>query len=71
MKAALYILHYILFTHYLGISFSSRIQEPIHVYLHQLDASDIEGYTNAVPSKKSQEHHITTYSDACWCRTSQ
>ena len=40
MKAALYVLHYIHFTYDYGISFSSRTQEPIHVYLHHPDVSD-------------------------------
>ena len=66
MKAALYVLHYINSTHNFGISLPSRFQEPIHMFLHQLDAFDVKAFTNTVLSKKDREHYLTTYSDACW-----
>ena len=66
MKAALYVLHYIHSTHDFGITFSSRPQQPIHMYLHQPDASDIEAFTDAVPLKKGREHHLITYIATYW-----
>ena len=66
MKAALYVLQYIYSTHNFGISFSFRNKQPIHVYRHQPDESDIEAFSDAVPPKKGQEHLMTTYSNACW-----
>ena len=65
MKAALYVLQYNHSMHDSGISFSSRNKKPIHMYLHQPDASDIEAFSDAVPPKKGQEHRLTTFSDAC------
>ena len=61
IKAALYILHCIHSTYDFGIFFSSRSQEPIHMYLRQ------PAFTNDVPPKKGREHHLITYSDACMC----
>ena len=64
--AFLYVLHYIHSTHNYGISFSSRTQESIHMYPYHPDVLDTETFTDAVPPKKGREHHLTTYSDACW-----
>ena len=66
MKATLYVLHYIHSTHNYDISFSSYTHKPIHMYLHHPDALDTEAFTDGVPPKKGREHHLTTYSDACW-----
>jgi hypothetical protein len=66
MKAALYDLHHIHSTHDHIITFSSRVSLPIHSFLHQPDCLDIEAYDDVLPHKPSRQHHLTTYSDACW-----
>jgi hypothetical protein len=66
MKAGLYALHYIHSTFDFGISFTSDLVAPMHLYIHHPPSTDIEAYTNAVPPMPTTSPTISTYSDACW-----
>jgi hypothetical protein len=35
-------------------------------YMFYPHASDTEAYSDAIPPKHHQHHHLTTYSNACW-----
>ncbi len=65
-NAALYILHYIHSTIDYGITFTSNESPALHTYMSCPHASNTEAYTDALPPKTNQHHHLTTYNDACW-----
>ncbi len=49
MKAALHVLHYIHSTHNYGISFTSDLVAPMHLYIHYPPNTDVEAYQDAIP----------------------
>ncbi len=67
MKAALYALHYIHWTHDYGISFTLNALALMHFYIHFPPSSDTKAYTNTIPPKlHSSSSTLSTYTDACW-----
>jgi hypothetical protein len=66
MKAALYALHYIHSTFDFGISFTSDLVAPMHLYIHHPPSTDVEAYIDAVPPTPTISPTIFAYSDACW-----
>ena len=66
MNAALYMLHYIHSTINYGITFTSELKAPLHTYMLFPHPLDTEAYNNALHPKLGDNHHFTTYSDACW-----
>ncbi len=59
-------LHYIHSTIDHGITFMPTEFSPLHTYIFYLHAFDTEAYSDAIPLKQHQHHHLTTYSNACW-----
>jgi hypothetical protein len=66
MKAALYALHYIHFTFYFGISFTSDLVAPMHSCIHHPPSTEDEAYIDAAPPTPTTSPTISAYSDACW-----
>jgi hypothetical protein len=66
MKAALYALHNIHSTHDHEIYFTSSATDPVHTFVHFLDSSDFEAYTDAKPPSPSHPSPLTSYSNVCW-----
>jgi hypothetical protein len=66
MKAALYALHYIQYTHNYGIYFSSEDIAPMHSIIHIPPSTDVEAYKDAVLPKPLNSSILSAYSDACW-----
>ncbi len=66
-NAARYVLHNIHSTINYRITFTSTESSPLHhVYMFYPCASDTEAYSDAIPPKHHQHHHLTTYSNTCW-----
>jgi hypothetical protein len=66
MKAALYALHYVHSTYDYGITFTSSVTSPIHIYIHFPAPSDMEAYTDAIPPSPTNCVPLTAYSNTCW-----
>jgi hypothetical protein len=66
MESALYVLHYIHSTYDYGISFTSKDMAPMNSYIHYPPSTDVEAYTNAIPTKLSTTRTLSAYSDVCW-----
>jgi hypothetical protein len=66
MKAVLYVLHYIHFTHDYGISFTSNDTALMHSYIHFPPSTDTEAYDNAIPSTLASPNTLLACSNACW-----
>jgi hypothetical protein len=66
MKAALYAPHYIHSTHDYGISFTPDSVAPMHSYIHFPPSTNVEVYTDALPSTLTNSSTLSSYSDVCW-----
>jgi hypothetical protein len=66
MKAVLYVLHYIHFTHDYDISFTSNDTTPMHSYVHFPPSTDTETYDDAIPLTLASSNTLLAYSNACW-----
>jgi hypothetical protein len=66
MRTTLHVLHYIHSTKDHGIHFTVSAMDHVHTFLHFLDSSDVEAYTDAKPPSPSHPSPLTTYSNACW-----
>ena len=49
-----------------GIDLDESEGGECHSYLHQPDCLYLEAYEDALPPKPGRQHHLTTYSNACW-----
>ncbi len=66
MCATLHVLHYIHSTHNYSIHLTSLVTDLVHTFVHFLDSSDFEAYTDAKPPCPSHQSPLTFYSNACW-----
>ncbi len=66
MKAALHVLYYIHSTRNYGISFTSDLVAPMHLYIHYPPNTDMEAYRDAIPPHLHNSLGLSSYSDACW-----
>ena len=66
LHAALHVLHYIQLTHDFGIHFTSSSTDPVHMFIHFPDSSDIEAYTDTKQPSPSHQSPLMSYSNTCW-----
>jgi hypothetical protein len=62
MKAVIYTLHYIHFTHDYGISFSSEKIAPMHSFIHSPPSTNVKVYKDAVPPKPVNSSTLSAHS---------